>query len=506
MTRRAGSLADRTIRGLAWSFLGVGGQSLVNALVVVVLARLLSPTEFGLVGAALIVVGLTQIFTQLGVGPALVHLQVLRPVEIRTGFTISVSLGCVAAIVVALAAPTIADFFQMPELRRVVRVMALTFPIAGAATVPNALQQRDMQFRTLAMIQFTSFVLGYGLIGVTLALLDIGVWSLVCAQLGQTVLGAVLSLSIRREAIGVAFPRAAASQLLFFGTGFSLARIANYLANQGDNLIVGRFLGADALGIYGRSYQFVMIPVNLIGSVLDRVLFPAMASVQLDVARLGAVYLRAVGGIVLLTMPLSAVLYVIAPEIVLVALGQQWSAATEPLQVLVLFLVFRTAYKVSDSLARATGAVYRRAWRQSIYAGAVFIGAWLGQMSGSTSGVAIGVGVAILINFVLMHGLAVSLTNITWRPVGGMLVRHGLLATVMGSVAYIVKSLVAPLVVAPLLTGALAGIVPTILWLGLWKWAPRVFGPEAESLHDLVRRIVGLAMRYRPDAKSGVLP
>src|SRR5690606_4465530 len=100
----------------------------------------------------------------------------------------------------------------------------------------------------------------------------------------------------------VAFSKQAASQLLHFGAGFSLARIANYLANQGDNLIVGRFLGADALGIYGRSYQFVMIPANLIGSVLDRVLFPAMASVQQDVGRLGAVYLRAVGGIVLLTM------------------------------------------------------------------------------------------------------------------------------------------------------------------------------------------------------------
>src|SRR5690606_28466000 len=114
------------------------------------------------------------------------------------------------------------------------------------------------------------FVLGYGLIGVTLALLEFGVWSLVCAQLGQTTLGAVLSLSFRREAIGVAFSKQAASQLLHFGAGFSLARIANYLANQGDNLIVGRFLGADALGIYGRSYQFVMIPANLIGSVLDR--------------------------------------------------------------------------------------------------------------------------------------------------------------------------------------------------------------------------------------------
>jgi hypothetical protein len=184
--------------------------------------------------------------------------------------------------------------------------------------------------------------------------------------------------------------------------------MSNCVALRADQLVVGRWLGAEALGIYGRAYCFVGMPANLFGTVVDRVIFPAMAVVQ-DRQKLAEAYSRAVGLVALTTIPLSAVLFALAPEIVRILLGPHWDSVVTPFRILVTVLIFRTSYKMSDSLARATGAVYRRAWRQWLYAGAVFLGAWLGQFWG-TAGVA---GVAALCN---LPDASLKPACVSWLP------------------------------------------------------------------------------------------
>lgn len=261
------SLVDRTLGGLAWTFMGAGGQAVVNALVLVALARLIAPAEFGLVSAALVVVNLAQVFTQLGVGPALVQLETVTRQHVRVGFGIAIAIGSVLAVIIAAASGPISSFFRMPELASVVVALASVFPILGAASVGRALLQRELHFRQLTIIDFSSYIIGYGLVGIVFALYDAGVWALVAAQLGHTMLSTLLLLYVQRDRLGFAYSRTEAHHLLSFGAGFSLARIANYLANQADNLVVGRYLGADALGIYGRAYQFFMLPANLVGTI-----------------------------------------------------------------------------------------------------------------------------------------------------------------------------------------------------------------------------------------------
>ncbi len=482
------SLTELTFRGFAWTLVGTGGQSVVHALAVVVLARLLAPEDFGVVGAALVVIGFTQIFTRLGVGPAIVQMVGLTAHHVHVGFAISIMLGATFALTVAAIAPLLATFFRMPDLEAVVRLLALTFPIAAVSTVGSALLQRAMAFRALAAIQFVSHALGYGAVGITFAALGAGVWSLAYAQLGQITLQALLVALARRDALGLAFSRPAAARLLRFGAGFSLARLANYAANQADNVVVGRGLGADALGAYGRAYQFMMLPANLIGTVLDKVLFPAMASIQSDAERLSKAYLRALGGVALVTMPAAAVLGITAPELVQVVLGPQWSAVVAPFQVLVAFLVFRTGYKVSDALARATGAVYRRAWRQWVYAAAVTLGAWWGLVLGDTTGVAIGVGAAVALNFTLMLHLSITLTNVRWSQVASLLGRHLLIAVVVAIWAWGARALALALALPQLGVLAVAAATSILAWSALWWRLPGWFGHERHDLNGLIDR------------------
>ncbi len=410
-TPSSNQLVDRTLGGFFWIFSGTGAQAAFQFLTLIVLARLVTPEDFGVVNAAMVVIGFSMIFAHLGVGPALVQRDNLEERHLRTGLTISLLFALLLTVLIIVTAPLIAGFFRIEALTHVLRVLAFVFPLQAVAVVGESLLQRHLKFRVMAMIQVFSFLLGYGLVGIGLALLGLGVWALVGAHLSQNLLTMAMVLIKQPVPLRLQFERKAFQELLYFGSGFTLAKIGNYIALQGDNLVVGRWLGPEALGLYGRAYQLMVMPATLFGQVMDKVLFPAMAKVQNEQERLAKTFRRGVAAVGLLTLPLTAGVVILAPEIILVLLGENWTAAIVPLQILALGTLFRTSYKISDSLVRAKGAVYRRAWRQWVYAGAVLSGAYAGHYWGLT-GVAVGIVSALLLNFILMAALSLDLTHI----------------------------------------------------------------------------------------------
>ncbi len=504
------SLTNRTISGMLWNMSGAGVQAGLQLAIVSVLARLLTPGDFGLVGAAVVVIEFCQIFTQIGVGPAIVQRSDLREEHVRAGFTLSLLIGVVFGGLLYLAAPGMARFFRMDSLSAIIRVLALGYPLAGPTVVAEALLLRHMQFRRLVTVEVVSYALSYGAVGITLATLGWGVWALVAAYLFQVGIKAVGFFLVgspgpdaqRRCGVGFSLDQTALRHLLTYGAGFSLARIANCVALRADQLVVGRWLGAEALGIYGRAYCFVGMPANLFGTVVDRVIFPAMAVVQNDRHKLAEAYGRAVGLVAMTTIPLSAVLFALAPEIVHILLGPHWDSVVTPFRILVTVLIFRTSYKMSDSLARATGAVYRRAWRQWLYAGAVFLGAWLGQFWG-TAGVAVGVAAGIVLNFVLMLHLSLKLTGVSWRALALVHLRHALVAVVLGTVAWISAHLVRAVGIPPYVSFGSAGLATMAALLLLISCRPSVFGDEGSWAWLLVKaRIQAVAPALSP-TRSG---
>jgi PST family polysaccharide transporter len=313
-----------------------------------------------------------------------------------------------------LLAPHVAGLFKINELESILAVFSLMFPIRSISLVAESLLQREVKFRILAGIDVLSYLLGYGIVGIALAVTGFGVWSLVAANLSQTILKSILLLRSQPHPKRVRIDRQSFQDLMYFGGGFIAGRICNALARQGDFIVVARCLGAASLGIYQRAYQFMAMPANVFGLALDKVLFPVMAKLQNDPAKLRKAYRAGVMLIALLVLPISAIMYHLAPEIISVLLGDQWIEVVVPFRILALGMLFRTSYKMSDSLARATGSVYRRAWRQGIYAALVFCGAWVGQFWG-VPGVAYGILWAIFVNFLLMAQLSLKITSMTWR-------------------------------------------------------------------------------------------
>jgi O-antigen/teichoic acid export membrane protein len=401
------------VAGMGWVAWGSGARAVLKVVVLVLLTRLLTPADFGLVSAGLVIVGVSLNFSQLGLGPAIVQRSVLEPRHLSTAFVGSTVFGILVAGAVWVAAPAIAQFFRMEGLVPVVRALGFLFPIAGITIVPESLLQREFRFRLLANRDVLAYAVGYGAVGVVLALLGWGVWALVAAQLTQAFIRMAILLGAAPPFLRARPTWPSLIELMKYGIGQSAARLGMISANQADNLVVGRWLGAVPLGEYSRAFQLVSVPATLVGDVLDKVLFPTMARVQDDLRRLAAAYLEGTSLVALVTLPLGVVAAILAPDLVSVVFGSRWSGMVAPFQVLALGMTFRTSYRVSDSLSRATGKLYRRAWRQWLYAGLVFIGALIGRHWG-LPGVAVGVLCAITVNYGMMAHLSLDVVGISW--------------------------------------------------------------------------------------------
>jgi PST family polysaccharide transporter len=407
------SLTHQTVAGMLWMIYGKVAFAILQLLILGVLARLLSPADFGVVSAAAVVIGFSAIVSQLGLGPALIQRPDLEPRHVETAFTASVVLGLLLGAIIYFGAPLAAEFLRMPGVTPVLHVLAWVFPLQGLQTVASSLMSRELRFRWLANLDVITYAIGYGVIGIAAALLGWGVWALVAAQMSQTLLKTAVLLTQHPPQFRQSANRRAFGELMYFGGGFTAARIANYVALNGDNMTVGRFLGPAALGYYGRAYSLMSAPAYGFGTVLDAVLFPAMAKVQHDPLRLAAAFRRGVALIALLVLMPSLAIILLAPEVIHVTLGTRWATVVPPFQILSVGMLFRTSYKMSDSITRSTGAVYRRAWRQALYAILVVAGAWIGQHWG-IAGVAWGTLGALTVNFVMMAQLGLDVGHMTW--------------------------------------------------------------------------------------------
>ena len=251
-----------------------------------------------------------------------------------------------------------------------------------------------------------------------------------------------------------------------------------------------RWLGVVALGFYGRAYELMAAAPTLLGEPVDKVLFPAMASRQGDMRSMASAYRRGVAMITLITLPLSAFFLVLAPDAIPALLGGKWGPVIVPFQILTLGIFLRTSYRISDVVTRATGAVYRRAWRQAIYMLCVVAGAWWGRQWGIT-GVAVGVLGALMVNYLLMADLGVRLAHLSWREFWGAHVNALFSAVVtgalVGSLAALLRARGLPHL-AVLVTAGVLGLGGMLL---LVRAAPKAFlGADGLWMLRQVRKVV----------------
>lgn len=320
-------LGARTLSAAKWTYLATFVTVALQVVVTAVLARLVAPHAFGLVAMGLLVLRFGQYFAGMGVTQAIVQRKDLTPQHVAAGFWASAAVGGAFWALVAVAAPLLAAAFGAPDLTPILRWLGGVFFVTGLGTTASGLLRRAMRFRALAVADVVSYAVGYAALGVTLAAMGAGVWSLVAAGIGQA---ALASLSYNILAHPVARPVlrwAPYRELLGFGTTVSVVSFLEFLCGNLDTIVVGRLAGASRLGVYSRGLNLTSVPMYYLSTSLSKALLPSFSRIQEDRQRIGRVF----GKVLLLAaaaaIPCAAGISGAARELVAVLLGSQWTAA-----------------------------------------------------------------------------------------------------------------------------------------------------------------------------------
>jgi O-antigen/teichoic acid export membrane protein len=355
----SGAELDRSlVRGLAWTGVVRWTSQILSWLSTIVVARLLAPGDYGLVGMAAVYLGLVMLVNDFGLGSALIQgREVDEDAVARVGgMSIAISLGfCVVSV---LAAIPIARFFGEPAVRGIVLVSSLGFIASGFQVLPRSLLARELRFQRLALADGVEAIIASA---TTLLLAAAGAryWALVIGPLVSRLVSTLLLWSWRPHRLASPWPVSRISHATRFGGHLTLGRLAWYGYSNADFIIVGRLLGRVALGAYSLGWTIASIPVDRITALIGSVTPPILASVQNDFLALQR-YLRLLTeALAVITFPVAVGLALVVDQAVPLLLGPHWGPAIRPLQLLALGAAFRSITPMLPQVAVAIGATKR---------------------------------------------------------------------------------------------------------------------------------------------------
>lgn len=321
------------IDAIGWTTLNRLSQQALKFVITVLLARLLTPEAFGLVGMILVFTGFASLFAEAGFGEALVQREEVTESHRSSVFWLQAGLGLLLTALLVAAAPLIAWFYGEPVLELLTAFIAIQFTIESLGTVQTALFRRHMDFKAITIARLLATVVAGGT-AIVLALLDYGVWSLVWQTVLKTGVDVAAVWILSSWSPRLTFQWTAIRELLAFSGNLLGFNAINYWTRNSDDVLIGRYVGSSGLGIYNRAYETMMLPIYLIRGIMGDVMFPALSRLQNDVDHVRRVYLRATRAIGFVSMPLMCGLMVVADSFVLALFGPKWEAVVPILQVL----------------------------------------------------------------------------------------------------------------------------------------------------------------------------
>lgn len=433
-------LKNRAIRGAAWTGLSQSGVRFISFLVTAVLARFLTPDDFGLIGMVLVFSGFVSLFNEMGFRAALIQKQDVNEAHFSSVFWFNITISILLMLALILSAPLIADFFKKTELVELVRLLSLTFLIGSPIIVMRAQFSKELNFRSLSIMQLIAAA-SSGILGISLALLGYGVYALVGQILSSSIFFTILIWIYSDWRPRWLFSWSAIRELMGFSIGIIGGNSLNYWVRNADKLLIGKFLGAANLGLYSMAYTIMSLPMGQITNVLAKVMFPALSVIQTQRGRTRMIYLRSIAVIGLLAFPAMLGLMVVADDFVMAIFGEKWQEMIPTLRLLCIGGLLQ-------SVNSTVGWVYKSQGRSDIQF-------WWILCSGILTFIAVGVGINWGINGVAAaYAIRVFLTtwpnfyipgrliNMTFGDVGKALLPQLLIAIVMAVIVAFSRSLI----------------------------------------------------------------
>lgn len=348
------SLREKVFSGLRWTAGGRLASQLFTWAVTLVVIRLLTPSDYGLLSMATIFVQFLQLTAEIGLGPAIVQAKQIEERQLKQIFGLILLINIGLCLLLFLLAPLIASFFSESRLTAVVQVMGLQFLALAITVIPKSLLERSMDFKRSAILDVGATLLG-GVVTLLMALGGFGVWALVWGSLVGAIYKAIAINLVAPFFQLPSFRFDGTARLLLFGGNVTAARLLWFFYSQADVFIVGKLLGKDLLGIYSVSMHLAGLPVQRISGIINQVAMPAFAKLQHDPLLAGAHFLKAARLMLFAVFPVLWGMSAVAPELVGLVMGENWSSAVLPLQLLTLLMPLRMLSNMLPSLTQGLG-------------------------------------------------------------------------------------------------------------------------------------------------------
>ena len=348
------SLSGKTVRGTFWVFSLRIIDRLFKLIRIIIIARILSPEDFGVFGIALLTLAIMTSFSETGYLQALIQKKDDVKKYFNTAWTVGITRSLLIFLALFFLAKPASAFFGAPEAENIIRVLAFSIIIQSFSNIAVIYFQKELEFHKFFKYQLTGTIVDFA-VAVTAAYLLKSVWALVLGLLAGTVIKVIMSYVIESYRPRFSLIKGQVIELFRFGKWIFGSAILIFLITQGDDIFVGSILGATMLGYYQMAYRISNTPTTEISHVIAQVSFPVYSKVQDNPSVLRNGYLKILQLVTLISFPLAAFIFVLAPEFTMVFLGEQWMFMVPAMQVLALAGLIRSIIAITVPLFRATG-------------------------------------------------------------------------------------------------------------------------------------------------------
>ena len=351
------TLKNKALSGIRWSTLSGLFVAVCQITQISVLTKFLQPGDFGLMAIMMVVIGLAQLFVDMGMGNAIIHHQKISHIQLSSLYWLNIGVGVLFTAILFILSPVIARFYNAPPLQNALSVLSVIFIIVAVGNQYRVLCQKELQLNRMAKIEISASFISL-LVAILLAFWGLGVYALVFATLTQATVSSLLFLLVGLKCHHrPAFIYQQKELKKFFNFGFFQLgeKTINYLHTQFDILLIGKVLGAEATGIYHIAKTLIVRTVTVINPIVTKVTIPLMAKLQNDDESLKLIFIKTVNYVSLVSFPIFMAIAVLAKPLIFILFGEKWVQSVVILQVLAFYGMLRSAGNPVGSLILAKG-------------------------------------------------------------------------------------------------------------------------------------------------------
>lgn len=354
------SLAKEVIKGISWSSVSQFGRQGIQYITTLILAALLQPADFGLMALALIFIGFLALFRDMGMSAAVIQRDEISDKLLSTIFWTNLIIGSLFTLAIFFSSSIIAKFYNEPRVEPILKVLSSTFFISAFSVLQKTLLEKRLEFKVLAKVELMGVLFGSST-GIILAILGYGVWSLVFQSILNITITTILLWKVSKFKPRLFYSFEELKSLISYSLNLAGYNLFNYFVRNADYLLIGKFLGNDALGHYYLAYKIMLYPVQNISGVITRVLFPIYSSIKSNLEKYKFIYLNISKTIATISFPLMLGIFIVARPFVETFFKNNWNH-----DLLISLIMILSPIGMIQSLAFTTGSIYMATGKTNI--------------------------------------------------------------------------------------------------------------------------------------------